>query len=243
MEMRHTGPTTWPSEMVEDLFDRLPDVVFFAKDTVGRYTAVNLTLVRRLGRRAKSELVGRTTVELFSPPLGERYLAQDLAVCRSGRAIAGLLELHLYPDGTEGWCITDKMPLADPSGAVTGLVGTSRDLHAPAAGRASLAGVAAAVDTIRQRCAEPLRVEDLAAQAGLSAYQLTRRVRAVFGLTPAQLIIQTRIDVARQLLAETDTPLAQVALASGYCDQSAFTRQFHACAGLTPAGYRRRARP
>ncbi|MGV8042379.1 MAG: helix-turn-helix domain-containing protein [Thermoanaerobaculaceae bacterium] len=242
MDIPHTGPTTWPSELVEGLFDRLPDVVFFAKNAAGRYTAVNLTLVRRLGRRGKGELVGRTTVELFPPPLGERYLAQDLAVCRSGRAIAGLLELHLYPDGTEGWCITDKMPLVDASGAVTGLVGISRDLHAPAAGRASLAGVAAAVDTIRQRCAEPLRVEDLAAEAGLSVYQLNRRVRAVFGLTPAQLVIQTRIDAARRLLGEGDAPLAEVALACGYCDQSAFTRQFHACAGLTPAQYRRHAR-
>lgn len=242
MEIRHTDATAWPSEVVEGLFDRLPDVVFFAKDTAGRYTAVNQTLVRRLGRRGKGELVGRTTVELFPPPLGERYLAQDLAVCRSGRAIAGLLELHLYPDGTEGWCITDKMPLVHSSGTVTGLVGISRDLHAPAAGKASLAGVVAAVDTIRRRCADPLRVEDLAAEAGLSVFQLTRRVRAVFGLTPAQLIIQTRIDAARRLLAEGDTPLAEIALACGYCDQSAFTRQFHACAGLTPAQYRRRAR-
>lgn len=242
MENRHTDATAWPPEVVEGLLDRLPDVVFFAKDAAGRYTAVNLTLVRRLGRRTKAELVGRTTVELFPPPLGERYLAQDLAVCRSGRAIAGLLELHLYPDGTEGWCITEKTPVADPSGAVTGLVGTSRDLHAPAAGRASLAGVAAAVETIRRTCAEPLRVEDLAAEAGLSVYQLTRRVRAVFGLSPAQLIIQTRVDAARRLLAEGDAPLAEVALACGYCDQSAFTRQFHACAGLTPAQYRRHAR-
>lgn len=242
METRHTGPTAWPSEVVEGLFDRLPDVVFFAKDAAGRYTAVNATLVKRLGRRGKSELLGRTAAELFPPPLGERYLAQDLAVCRGGRAIAGLLELHLYPDGTEGWCITEKVPLVDAAGAVTGIVGTSRDLHAPAAGRASLAGVAAAVAAIRERFGEPLRVEDLAARAGLSVYQLTRRVRAVFGLSPAQLIIQTRVDAARRLLAESDTPLAEVALACGYCDQSAFTRQFRACAGLTPAQYRRLAR-
>ncbi|HPW55430.1 MAG: AraC family transcriptional regulator [Thermoanaerobaculaceae bacterium] len=242
MEIRHTDTTAWPPEVVEGLFDRLPDVVFFAKDAEGRYTAVNQTLVRRLGRRSKGDLVGLTTVELFPPPLGERYLAQDLAVCRGRRGITGLLELHLYPDGTEGWCITDKTPLVDPSGAVTGLAGTSRDLHAPVAGKASLAGVVAAVDTIRQRFAESLRVEDLAAEAGLSIYQLTRRVRAVFGLTPAQLIIQTRIDAARRLLAEGDASLAEIALACGYCDQSAFTRQFHACAGLTPAQYRRHAR-
>ena len=43
-----------------DLFDGLPDVVFFAKDLDGRYRAVNETLVRRLGKRSKEEVLGRT---------------------------------------------------------------------------------------------------------------------------------------------------------------------------------------
>lgn len=232
----------WPREVVEGLLDRLPNVVFFAKDDSGRYTAVNQTLVRRLRRRQKGDILGRTTLELFPPPLGQRYLDQDLAVCRSSRAISGLLELHLYPDGAEGWCLTDKLPLLASDGEVTGLAGISRDLQTPGAGRDSLAGVADAVAAMRERLDDRLRVEDLAARAGLSVFQFTRRVRAVFGLTPAQLIIQTRIDRARRLLADGDTPLAEIAQACGYCDQSAFTRQFHACAGLTPAQYRRRSR-
>lgn len=221
-----------------DLFDALPDVVFFAKDGQGRYRAVNETLARRLGKRTKDEVLGRTARDLFRPPLGERYLDQDLAVCRSGRPVEDLLELHLYPDGHEGWCVTTKLPLRGPDGAVAGLAGTSRDVRPPDPGNGSLEGLAEALRHLHEKRGGPHRVAELARRAGLSPDRFSRRVRALFGLTPAQLVIKVRVDAARRMLRETGAPLARVALACGYCDQSAFSRQFKAVTGLTPAQYR-----
>ena len=222
-----------------ELFDRLPDVVFFVKDRKGAYLEANRTLVRRLGLRGKAELLGHTARDVFPAPLGERYLAQDLAVVRSGREIADLLELHLYPDHAEGWCVTCKLPVRGAGGRVVGLAGTSRDVHAPAAG-AAMADLAAALRHVREHVDRPLRVAELAALAHLSKYRFARRVRALFGLTPAQLVIKTRIDAAREMLREGSAPIGAIALACGYCDQSALTRQFKAAVGLTPAQYRER---
>ncbi len=222
-----------------ELFDRLPDVVFFTKDVEGAYVAVNRTLVRRLGLREKAELIGRTARDVFPPPLGERYLAQDLAVLRTGRELSDLLELHLYPDRLEGWCVTSKLPIRGPDGAVIGLAGTSRDVHAPAS-EAAMEDLAEAVRHIREHVDRPLRVAELAALARMSEYRFARRIRALFGLTPAQLVIKARIDAARAMLRETRAPIGDVALACGYCDQSALTRQFKAAVGLTPAQYRER---
>lgn len=221
-----------------DLFDSLPDVVFFAKDADGRYRAVNETLVRRLGKRRKGDVLGRTTRDLFPPPLGERYLEQDLAVCRTGKPIEDLLELHLYPDGREGWCVTTKVPVRGASGAVLGVVGTSRDVRPPDPGSGPLEGLAEALRLVHERPGEPHRVEELARRAGMSAGRLSRRVRALFGLSASQLVIKVRVDAARRMLREGGAPIARVALACGYCDQSAFTRQFKAVTGLTPAQYR-----
>lgn len=224
-------------EVVLELFDRLPGVVFFVKDARGRYLAVNATLLLRLGRPSAAEVLGRTAADLFAPPLGQRYLEQDLEVCRSGRPLEDVLELHLYPDGREGWCLTTKVPLADEDGRVRGLVGISRDVPTPALGESPDA-LAVALAAVRERCSERLRVSELAAMARLSRYQFTRRVRALFSLTPAQLLIKARTDRARTMLAATAEPLAAVAAACGYCDQSAFTRQFRRVVGLTPAQYR-----
>lgn len=221
-----------------DLFDALPDVVFFAKDLEGRYRAVNETLARRLGKRAKGELLGKTARDLFPSPLGERYLAQDLAVCRTGRPVEDLLELHLYPDGHEGWCVTKKVPLRGTDGAVVGIAGTSRDVRPPDPGSGSLEGLAEALRFLHEQPGGPNRVEALARRAGLSPDRFSRRVRALFGLSASQLVIKVRVDAARRLLRAADAPIARVALACGYCDQSAFTRQFKAVTGLTPAQYR-----
>ncbi|MHB8799291.1 MAG: helix-turn-helix domain-containing protein [Thermoanaerobaculia bacterium] len=221
-----------------DLFDGLPDVVFFAKDEDGRYRAVSDTLVRRLGRRTKRDLLGRTARDLFPAPLGERYLEQDLAVCRTARPVEDLLELHLYPDGREGWCLTTKVPLRGGAGRLLGLAGISRDVRPPDAPDGAVEGLAEVLRDLHARPGSSHRVEELAHRAGLSPDRFSRRVRALFGLSPSQLVIKVRVDAARRMLREGEDPIARVALACGYCDQSAFTRQFKAATGLTPAQYR-----
>ena len=220
--------------LAEALFDRIPNVVFFIKDLHGRYAAVNTTLVERCGRTAKNDLLGRTAREVFPEPLGRRFLQQDLAVCATGTPISGVLELHLYPSRSEGWCVTDKIPVRDRTGSVEGVAGISRDLHVPSSREEGFSEVAACVDHIQSRYREPLRVEDLAATAGLSVYQLNRRLQAIFQITASQLITKTRIDAASALLRTTTESIGSIAQACGYCAQSAFTRRLRQTVGLTP---------
>jgi transcriptional regulator GlxA family with amidase domain len=52
-----------------------------------------------------------------------------------------------------------------------------------------------------------------------------------------------RVAFARARLADTDEPIAAIALAAGFADQSHFTNVFRALTGLAPADYRRRRRP
>jgi PAS fold. len=134
----------------------------------GAIPAVNDTLVRRLGRRTKQDLLGRTARDLFPVPLGERYLEQDLEVCRTGHPVEDLLELHLYPDGREGWCLTTKVPLLDVAGRGLGLAGTSRDVRPPDAADGAVEGLAEALRDLHERPGSPHRVEELAHRAGLS---------------------------------------------------------------------------
>lgn len=243
--MGSTG-TTFGLELAErveaasfarELFDRLPDVVFFVKDSAARYVAVNRTLVERCGARDGSAVIGRTTLELFPAPLGERYHAQDLAVLSSGRPLVDRLELHLHAGGGQGWCLTDKVPLLGRRGGVIGLAGTSRDLRLPEAG-SDLSELAETVEHLQVHFAEPLRVDRLAARAGLSAYRFSRRIREIFQVSPVQLIGRLRVDAASNLLRTTGLSVAEVAQRCGFSDQSAFTRQFKAACGLTPTQYR-----
>ncbi len=227
----------------EALFDRLTDLVFFIKNRRAEYVVVNQTLVERCGRRDKRELLGHRTDEVFPPPLGQSYRAQDERVLRSGTAILNQLELHFYPSGARGWCLTNKLPLRDRAGRVVGLMGISKDLQAANERSEEYARVAEVVAHIQTNFGETLRVNRLAVRAGLSIYQFEQRIRAIFQLTAGQLIQKIRMENAVRQLRETDAPIAEIALASGYSDQSAFTRQFRQTIGLSPSEYRRTFRP
>jgi AraC-like DNA-binding protein len=226
----------------EALFDCLPDLVFFIKNRRGEYAVVNQTLVERLRKRGKEELIGRRPDEVFPAPLGRSYRAQDEQVLRGGEPIRDQLELHFYPGGRRGWCVTSKLPLRGRDGAIAGLAGFSRDLHAASERGEDFSQVAAAVRRIQTRYDERLRVSELARRAGLSQYQFEQRMRRIFRITAGQLIQKVRIDAALHKLRESDVSVAQVASACGYSDQSAFTRAFRQTVGYSPSEYREEPR-
>lgn len=221
----------------EKLFDALPDVVFFVKDGAARYVLVNRTLAGRCGYRDKARLIGRNAAEVFPGALGESYLRQDLAVLASGAGMDDQLELHLYPNRAPGWCLTYKTALRDRRGAVVGLAGVSRDLKMPDENHPVYRRVSAAAAYIRQHYAQPIRLADVARVASLSASQIERYFQRIYELTPRQMIIKTRIDAAAAMLAG-ETSITGIAVACGYHDHSAFTRQFKEKVGATPSAYR-----
>jgi AraC-like DNA-binding protein len=222
----------------EELFDRIADTVFFLKDRTARYVAVNDALVRRCSLAGKADLIGRTAREIFPSPLGEGFDDQDRRVLREGLSIDGRLELHLYPDGRQGWCLTWKEPLADRDGRIVGLSGISRDVPALAGPQPDVTALSSVLGHIHDNLDAPLRLPDLAARARLSVFQFDQRIRALFGLSAGQYLTRARIELACNRLRQTDAPISIVAQECGYADQAAFTRQFHKSAGLTPKAYR-----
>jgi AraC-like DNA-binding protein len=221
-----------------ELFDRIGDIVFFIKDEEARYVAVNETLILRCKVGGKSALIGRKASEVFAAPLGDRFEAQDLRVLAEGLSSRGRLELHLYPDGSEGWCLTWKEPLLGSDGSIRGLAGISRDAPAPSRPGPTSEALSDALAYIDEHLDAPLRIPDLAQRARLSAFQFDQRIRAIFGLSAGQYLSRARIGRACDRLRHTDAPLSELALECGYADQAAFTRQFHKSVGLTPGAYR-----
>jgi AraC-like DNA-binding protein len=84
--------------------------------------------------------------------------------------------------------------------------------------------------------------EAMARTAGLSVGQLHKRVVERFDLAPQALLSQIRMRHARKWLAESDLPIVDIALRSGYADQAAFTRAMSRLCGITPAACRAAAR-
>jgi len=224
--------------LVEELFDHVPETVFFLKDRSGRYLAVNRTLVERCGLASKSQIEGKHPRDIFPSELAARYAAQDERVIKTGRAIIDLLELHWYERRQAGWCLTTKLPVKAEDGLAIGLIGISRDLRAPGDSETIPASLAPTLEYLESHYGEPISPTALADRAGLPLFRFERLTKRIFRITPGQLISQTRLAAASRLLTETEQPVVEVAHACGFCDHSAFTRAFRSATGVTPSKFR-----
>jgi len=85
---------------------------------------------------------------------------------------------------------------------------------------------------------ETVSIQALAAIAGFSMYHFARAFKQSEGMTPHDYLVQCRVRRAQNLLAATDLPLSEIALASGFADQSHCARRFREHFGVTPSSYR-----
>lgn len=102
--------------------------------------------------------------------------------------------------------------------------------------------VSVARDLIAAEFDRRIPLAELAGLCGLSQSQLLRAFQRQYGITPHQYLLDRRVHTAkRQLLADVDTPIAQIALDLGFADQSHFTRLFSKSTGVTPDRFRLRS--
>ena len=93
-------------------------------------------------------------------------------------------------------------------------------------------------ELLHDRLTQPLRLEELAAVAGVSVDHLARVFRRVRGCTVGEYLRRLRVQWACERLVRGDESLAEIALAAGFADQSHFTRLFRQEIGVTPGAYR-----
>jgi AraC-like DNA-binding protein len=223
---------------LEQLFDHVRETAFFLKDDRGCYLLVNQSMVERCRLRDKRDLIGRHVREVFPKDLAEIYARQDQTVLKTGRPLLDHLELHWYTSRRTGWCLTTKLPMRNAEGKVVGLVGISHDLRAPGDRDAIPASLASALEALETRPEDPHSPSSLARQAGLPPVRFARLIKRIFRISPNQLIMQTRLTAAAQLLRETKRSIADIAYATGFYDHSAMTRAFRSATGTTPTEFR-----
>lgn len=99
----------------------------------------------------------------------------------------------------------------------------------------------AARDSIHDRFQEAtLRLGDVATEVAVHPVSLTRAFRRHYGMTPGEYIRELRLEEAHARLRSSSEPMALVALACGFADQSHLTRAFRRRYGISPGRLRRR---
>jgi len=125
-------------------------------------------------------------------------------------------------------------------GLIERVVAATADQKRIAAAPAALEArrVVEAIRLVESDAARPVRLQDLAASAGMSKYHFLRVFRRLTGMTPYQYLLSARMRRAALDLASSRRPVLAIALDSGFNDLSTFNHRFRAAFGATPTQYR-----
>lgn len=94
-----------------------------------------------------------------------------------------------------------------------------------------------AQEFLRENVTCNITLEELAERFDDTPYRFLRRFGRQTGLSPHRFLTQCRVERAKQLI-HRGTPLSEVALASGFCDQSHLNRRFREVCGISPGAFR-----
>lgn len=98
----------------------------------------------------------------------------------------------------------------------------------------NLSYVSRAIGWIRENYAEPMRIEELAAVAGMSPSTFHRHFRGVTAMSPLQFQKRIRLQEARSMLVSEPGDIAGVGHRVGYDSPSQFTREYRRLFGVPP---------
>ena len=102
--------------------------------------------------------------------------------------------------------------------------------------------VARVRDYIRAHLAQPIALDDLAREGGMSRYHFIRAFHAATGLTPYAFVIAERVAAGIESLRASDLSVSEIAAATGFSSPARFSERFRALIGQTPAEFRRACR-
>ncbi|SMP55774.1 PAS domain S-box-containing protein [Neorhodopirellula lusitana] len=113
--------------LMDTLLDNVPDAVYF-KDKQSRFIRISRAMATLFQLHDANDAVGKSDADFFGIEHTRDAFADERRIMETGEAIVGKVERETWPDRSDTWCSTTKMPLHDPSGTVIGTFGISRDV-------------------------------------------------------------------------------------------------------------------
>jgi len=114
-------------QMLQSILDAIPQRVFW-KDRDSNYLGCNRALAADAGLPGPAAIIGKSDFDLSWQGMAEAYRADDRLVMERGLPKLNFHERLSRPDGSLQWIQTNKVPLQDRNGNVTGVIGTYEDI-------------------------------------------------------------------------------------------------------------------
>jgi AraC family transcriptional regulator len=145
------------------------------------------------------------------------------------------LALRLYKE----FCEMDEVSTLAIEGLTLEILAEASRGHGRLSGHRPPRWLARAREMIGEHYCERLTLGRVAEQSGVHPVHLAREFRRFYRQTIGEYIRQLRVDFACREISTSDAPLAEIALAAGFSDQSQFSKTFKRLTGQAPTEYRK----
>ena len=218
--------------------ETLPETGVTIKDVQGYIYFKNRRALELMNLPDDSFVIGRRSQHLYPRHLWQIYIAREEPTLRTGKPMIDKVYGYVA-DMSTALNRVSAFPVRDRRGAIIGLMSSHYRVRSKESAPNWYDAMKESIAFVAQNYASNLTVADLAKRANLSESQFTRIFRRQTETTPAQYIVQTRINAARALLETTDKLLADIALETGFYDHAHFIKTFKRIVGITPSRYRK----
>lgn len=224
-------------KQIIEMFDLMPDVIFWVKDDKGSFVYANQFFLEHVGVKSLAQITGLSDFDFSPVHIAKQFTVDDQKVMH-GEVVNNRLEMNNTKSADIAWFTTSKRPLFDEQGKVIGSYGISRHLEKTSLVLSGMDALKEPVAYVRKHYMQNICLEELAEITHISISALERRFKKFLGKTPKQFINEVRLENARRLLIETNLAIATIANDTGFTDHSYFSRQFQKLFKQSPSAFR-----
>ena len=225
-------------QMLMQFAETLPETGVTIKDAQGYIYFKNRRALELMNLTDDSTVIGRRAQQLYPRHLWHVYIDREEPTLRTGKPLIGKVYGYVA-DLSTALNRVSVFPVKNAEGNVIGLVTSHYRVRSKESAPNWYDAIREAIEFVSENYASDLSVADLARRANLSESQFTRIFRRQTETSPAQYILQTRINAARTLLETTDKLLTDIAVETGFYDHAHFVKTFRRIVGTTPSRYRK----
>ena len=226
-----------PSELAL-LFDFIPDVQFWIKNTESVFLWVNKTFLENYALQDLSEIIGKTDFDLSPFYIAEQFIFDDQAVLQ-GKIVENRIELVSSVDKTINWCISNKRLVTSSNGKIIGTLGITRKLNNQLNQEIPIHRLSKIVKYIHENIHKPISISKMAELMNCSTSTLERTFRKLLHASPMDFTRKLKMQYACKSLINSESSIFDIAFSLGYADQSHFIRDFKRFIKITPFKYRK----
>lgn len=223
---------------LETVFDMLPKIIFYVKDHSRKWVTCNKAALTLLRKKCPLEVIGATEEDFFPTAIAQAIKDDDLKIIENGERITDRVEVIANERGRLVWVLTNKIPILNKQNSVLGIVGITQILDVNAQLPAGFENLKVAIKKIDESLENMPTIPELATLVDMSESHFRRSFKQCFGIAPQDFIMQQKLHHAADLLTKSDMPIAEIAVACGFGDQSYFIKQFGRFFGETPGKHR-----